>query len=99
VVVIGVILVADVRGAIGFSSFAVLFYYGVTNAAALTLRTADRRGPRALPIIGLLGCAALGASLPAASVVGGTVLLAVGAAVWFLRQRRRHHPPAGTTDR
>ena len=41
--------VADIRGAIGFSSFCVLFYYAVANISALTLRRrllvpAARRG-------------------------------------------------------
>ena len=41
VLVIGIVLVADPRAAIGASSFAVLVYYGVANASALTL---DRSG-------------------------------------------------------
>ena len=45
VAVIAVVLVADVRGAIGFSSFAVLFYYAVANASAFTLTR--RRAPLA----------------------------------------------------
>jgi basic amino acid/polyamine antiporter, APA family len=87
-VVVAVILVADVRGAIGFSSFAVLFYYGVANASALTLSPDERRWPRVLPVLGLAGCVALGISLPASSVVGGTALIAAGAVVWFIRHRR-----------
>ena len=82
--VIAVVLVADVRGAIGFSSFAVLFYYAVANASAFTL-TDERRWPRALPVVGLIGCVTLAFSLPAGSVIGGTVLLTVGAIVWSSR--------------
>lgn len=88
VAVIAVVLVADVRGAIGFSSFAVLFYYAVANAAACTLTADERRWPRALSVLGILGCVALGLALPAESVVGGAVLLAVGAVVWLARGRR-----------
>ena len=84
--VIAVVLVADVRGAIGFSSFAVLFYYAVANASAFTLAAGERRWPRALAVVGLVGCVTLGFSLPAGSVIGGTVLLAVGAIVWLSRQ-------------
>ena len=40
--------VADIRSAIGFSSFAVLVYYAITNAAALTLDRNQRRWPRGL---------------------------------------------------
>ena len=42
-------LVADVRGAIGFSSFAVLFYYAVANASAFTLPADERRWPMGSP--------------------------------------------------
>ncbi len=86
-VVIGVVLVADVRGAIGFSSFAVLFYYAVTNASALTLEPTERRSPMALSIVGLAGCVVLAVALPAVSVVGGIALLALGAVVFELRRR------------
>lgn len=85
--VIAVVLVADVREAIGVSSFAVLFYYAIANASAFTLTADGRRWPRALPVLGLIGCFALGLSLPAGSIVGGTVLLAVGAIVWLIRRR------------
>lgn len=46
-----VILVAtlDLRGAIGFSSFGVLVYYAIANAAALTLTVPERRPPRWVP--------------------------------------------------
>jgi basic amino acid/polyamine antiporter, APA family len=50
----------DLRGALGLSSFAVLLYYALANAAALTLTDAERRPPRALPVIGIVGCLTLG---------------------------------------
>ncbi len=92
VAVIAVVLVADVRGAIGFSSFAVLFYYAVANASAFTLTGDERRWPRALTVVGLIGCATLGFALPPSSTVGGVALLAAGAAVWTVRQRRGGAP-------
>lgn len=82
-VVATVVLLADVRAAIGFSSFAVLTYYGIANASALTLR--DGRAARALPALGLLGCGAL--ALPTSSVVAGLAVLAAGATSWLVRQR------------
>lgn len=85
--VVVVLLVADVRGAIGFSSFAVLGYYAVANAAAWTLGPGAPRGSRAVPVIGLVGCVTLAFALPATSVVGGLVLLGAGVAV---RAVRRH---------
>lgn len=93
--VIAVVLVADVRGAIGFSSFAVLFYYAVANASAFTLTAGERLWPRALPVLGLIGCAALGFSLPAGSIIGGAVVLSIGALVWLTRH---HLTRAGETE-
>lgn len=70
----------DVRGAIGFSSFAVLAYYAIANAAAATLTTDEGRPPRVVPVIGLAGCVLLAAALPLSSVISGAAVLAVGAA-------------------
>lgn len=80
-VVIGVAAVADLRGAIGFSSFAVLAYYAIANVAAFTQPPAERRWRRGWQVLGMVGCLVLAVSLPMASVVGGAVLLAVGMAV------------------
>jgi APA family basic amino acid/polyamine antiporter len=78
--------VADIRSAIGFSSFAVLTYYAITNVAAWTLEPEQRRWPRGLAALGLLGCLALAATLPATSVVAGAILLAAGALTYFARR-------------
>ncbi|WP_431909426.1 APC family permease [Micromonospora carbonacea] len=90
-VVTAVVLVGDVRGAIGFSSCTVLVYYAVTNASALTLgRDPGRRLPvRLLAVLGLVGCVALAVSLPLASVLAGFGVLALGTAWYALRYRRR----------
>src|SRR5690606_19126956 len=79
------VLVTDVRGAIGFSSFGVLVYYLVANVAALTQERAHRRFPRALAVVGAVGCVVLAATLPPAAVLGGLIVLAVGAAVRLVR--------------
>ncbi|SNC60149.1 amino acid/polyamine/organocation transporter, APC superfamily [Kytococcus aerolatus] len=84
--VVLLVLVADLRGAIGFSSFGVLLYYAVANASAFTLRREWRMG-WVVPVVGLLGCLLLVLSLPLASVLGGGVLLAVGLLVWTQRSR------------
>src|SRR5690606_16919211 len=62
------VLVTDVRGAIGFSSFGVLLYYLVANIAALTQDRAHRLFPRALAVIGAVGCLVLAVTLPPFSV-------------------------------
>ncbi|MFG1809999.1 APC family permease [Streptomyces sp. NPDC049040] len=76
----------DLRGAIGFSSFGVLLYYAIANASALRLAPAEHRPPLVVPVVGVLGCAALGASLPAASVLAGLAVTAVGAGLYAVRR-------------
>ncbi|HET8875581.1 MAG TPA: APC family permease [Casimicrobiaceae bacterium] len=84
-----IVLIADVRDAIGFSSFAVLVYYAIANASAVTLRRDERRWPRALAIAGLAGCALVAISLPWQSILEALVLLLAGAAVYAMRRRQR----------
>jgi APA family basic amino acid/polyamine antiporter len=74
------VLTTDLRGAIGFSSFGVLTYYAIANAAAYTQPAERRRWPRALNVIGLVACAALVVALPLSAVVAGLAVLAVGLA-------------------
>ena len=68
VVVCGLILVADLRDAIGFSSFGVLLYYLVANVAAFTQTPEHRRYPRVLQVVGAVGCVILVATLPLPSI-------------------------------
>jgi basic amino acid/polyamine antiporter, APA family len=70
----------DVRGAIGFSSFAVLVYYAIANASAWTL------GAKLVPAVGLIGCVALAFALPVTSVVTGVAVVSVGALVYWMRR-------------
>jgi APA family basic amino acid/polyamine antiporter len=86
VVVAAVSAVADLRSAIGFSSFAVLVYYAVANASAATLTAAEGRPPRAIPVVGLFGCLVLAFAVPVGSVVAGAAVLAVGAAAYRIRR-------------
>lgn len=97
VVVEVVVSVADLRGAIGFSSFAVLTYYAIANASAWTLAPDERRSPRPIAGLGLVGCIVVALALPIRSVLGGAALLAAGLAVWALRQSslRRLRPGTG----
>ncbi len=88
-VVVGVVVavlaaMADVRGAIGFSSFAVLVYYAIANASAWTLGP----GRRIVPVLGLIGCVVLAVALPLHTVLAGTGVLAIGAAVYTVRRLR-----------
>ncbi|GGX29614.1 APC family permease [Streptomyces lomondensis] len=85
-VVAAVAATADVRGAIGFSSFGVLAYYAIANASAWTLSPEEGRPARAIPVIGLIGCAALAFALPGTSVVAGAAVLAAGAGWYGVRR-------------
>jgi APA family basic amino acid/polyamine antiporter len=78
----------DLRSAIGFSSFAVLLYYAITNMAAFTLPHAQRRWPRALAASGVVGCVLLAFTLPLASVLAGAAVFALGAVLYALRRVR-----------
>ncbi|WP_210687039.1 APC family permease [Mycolicibacterium sp. GESEQ-9] len=85
-IVVGIVVAilaatVDLRGAIGFSSFAVLLYYAIANASAWTL------GARLIPAVGLAGCLLLAFSLPMASVLTGIAVVAVGAAIYGGRRR------------
>lgn len=86
-IVIGLILVADLTGAIAFSAFGVLVYYAITNASALRLGPDENRPPLIVPVTGLVGCVVLATSLPLPAVVAGVLVLGAGAGLWWLR----HH--------
>ncbi|MRG61060.1 amino acid permease [Agromyces sp. CFH 90414] len=89
VAIIALVLTADLRGAIGFSSFGVLAYYLVANLAALTQPSSERLAPRWLSALGAVGCVVLVATLPWQAVVGGTAVFAVGALIRLIAQARR----------
>ncbi|MGB6763109.1 APC family permease [Mycobacterium sp.] len=73
---------AEVRSAIGFSSFSVLVYYAIANASAWTL------GGRIVPTVGFIGCLVFAFALPLNSVLLGTAVLLVGTAAYAVRHGR-----------
>ncbi|MFC5061889.1 APC family permease [Actinomycetospora atypica] len=87
VVVLVLVTTTDVRAVIGFSSFAVLVYYAIANASALTLREAGRRST-AIAVTGLVGCVVLAATLPPVSLLAGLGVLLVGLLGRAVRLRR-----------
>lgn len=89
VVVATTVLLADLRDAIGFSSFAVLLYYAIANACALTLSRVERRWTPAIAALGLVGCVAIAVSLPLRSTIAGAALAVIGAAVFAVRTYTR----------
>ncbi|CAN5217040.1 APC family permease [soil metagenome] len=87
VVVVAVVVVADLRSAIAFSSVNVLVYYAIANASALKLSPAQRRWPSGWAALGLVGCLMLALSLPLSSVLTATAVLGTGTLGYVLRRR------------
>lgn len=88
VVVGALVLTTDLRGVIGFSSFGVLLYYAIANAAAFTQPAEQRRWPRFVNVLGLAGCLVLAVSLPLTSAVTCAVLLGLAMAARLIRTGR-----------
>ena len=78
-----VLMLADLRGAIGFSSFGVLLYYFVANVAAYTQTGQHRRYHRAWQVLGAATCLVFVVTLPIWSMLIGMIVLGVGV-VWRL---------------
>ncbi len=78
VVVSVLVLTTDLRSAIGFSSFGVLVYYLIANLSAARQSAEHRRWPRALNLVGAVGCVVLVATLPLPSVITGLAMFALG---------------------
>jgi APA family basic amino acid/polyamine antiporter len=94
-VVVGVLVATtDLRGVLGFSSFGVLIYYAIANASAFTQPTEQRRWPRGLNVLGLVGCLTLAAALPIGSTLAGLIMFVVGllGRLIVLRERRSSRP-------
>jgi APA family basic amino acid/polyamine antiporter len=92
-VVVVLVLTVDLRAAIGFSSFGVLLYYLVANLAAL--RQDEKRYPRALFVVGALGCVTLVVTLPLGAIIGGIVVILVGVAYRAIRLHTLSRPVNG----
>ncbi|WP_022889849.1 APC family permease [Agromyces italicus] len=86
VAIVALVLTVDLRDAIGFSSFGVLGYYLVANIAAITQPANERRTPRALSVLGAIGCIVLVVTLPQTAIVAGVAVFVVGI-VWRLATR------------
>ena len=86
-VVIVMVSLLSIRNSIAVSGVAVLTYYAITNASALTLSADQRRWPMAVAAIGLIGCLILIFALPPAAVFSGLLVLAAGVAVRQIQSR------------
>jgi APA family basic amino acid/polyamine antiporter len=87
VVVCALVLTVDLRSAIGFSSFGVLVYYLVANISAFTQNAEQRLFPKALQVLGAMGCVVLVATLPTSAVLIGVLVFVAGILyrTWRLR--------------
>ncbi|MDT9594831.1 APC family permease [Nocardioides zeae] len=85
------VLGLDLTEAVGFSSFGVLLYYLVANLAALAMHRRAGRTP-AVAVIGALGCVALVATLPLASVASGVAVVGLGLLTRAVRLSRTRPP-------
>ncbi len=92
VVVLALVWTVDLRGAIGFSSLAVLVYYLLANLSARRLAPGAPRPRRWVPVAGVCGCTLLALTLPPSSVLAGAAVLAAGAVVRVLAIRSGLRP-------
>jgi APA family basic amino acid/polyamine antiporter len=86
-IVVVVAATADIRNAIGFSSFCVLFYYAIANASALTLRR-----NLLVPAAGVVGCLLLAFTLPWLSIAEGAAAIAAAALLYPFANRGLRRP-------
>jgi APA family basic amino acid/polyamine antiporter len=93
-VVAVVVLFADLRHVIGFSSTTVLTYYAITHLAAWRLGPDEGRPPRPVLVAGVAGCVVLALTLPLLSVVAGGVVLLIGLVAGAVTSRRTVNPSA-----
>ena len=88
VVMAVLVLFFDLTGVVAVSTFGALFYYALTNVAALKLKTEKRRYNRLFPAVGLATCIALLAFILFAATqawIIGIICLAAGAALYGAR--------------
>jgi basic amino acid/polyamine antiporter, APA family len=98
VMILGLVLIGNVRVTWSFSAFTVLIYYAITNLAAIRLSEEERLYPRIIPWMGLFSCLFLAFWVePRIWIVGLTFL--VGGLVWHglarLLVRQASHRSAG----
>ena len=84
------VLFFDLTGVVAVSTFGALFYYAMTNAAALKLKTEQRRYHRLFPTVGLCTCIVLLAFILFAATqawIIGVACLTGGAVYYGFRKR------------
>jgi APA family basic amino acid/polyamine antiporter len=87
VVTIVLVLTLDPVWLVGASAGSVLLYYALAHWSALAQPSPERVVWRGLPVIGLVGCVVLAATLPVVSTVTTVVLVAAGLLFWEVKRR------------
>ncbi|MCB1321751.1 MAG: amino acid permease, partial [Leptospiraceae bacterium] len=77
-IVLLLVLIGSVKLAWTFSALTVLFYYGITNLAALRLQSSERLYPAWVSICGLIGCLFLVVFIDGRAWLAGAIILAIG---------------------
>jgi APA family basic amino acid/polyamine antiporter len=100
------VLLIDLEKVVAVSTFSLLFYYAVANAAALKMPRESRLYSRGIPIAGIIATLALLVFILFASPQGwvlGVVGVAVGSAIYLARKNLRliqtGRPPTGAAGR
>jgi APA family basic amino acid/polyamine antiporter len=85
------VLFFDLTKVVAISTFALLFYYAITNLASLKLKTQNRRYPKFVPVLGLSTCLALLTLILFVSTqswIIGIIGLMAGTVYYVLKNRR-----------
>lgn len=88
-VIVAVALLGTLQWVVAAATFTILVYYAITNVAALRMPAARKLYPDWIAACGLAGCVLLALSQRAATLAGGSALLAAGFALRALRNARR----------
>jgi basic amino acid/polyamine antiporter, APA family len=72
---------------ISAASFTILLYYSIANLSALRMNPEDKLFPNWVPVLGLISCLTLAATLQPAVIASGLALLALGFVLrWIFRR-------------
>lgn len=84
---VAVAVFGTIETIVAAASFTILIYYAITNLAAIYMKKEDRLFPLWVPILGLISCLALAATLQPRIILSGFALLAAGF-IWRWLYRR-----------
>ena len=82
-----VILFGTLEVIVATAAFTILLYYSIANLAAFRMRLEDRLYPRWIPVLGLISCLVLAATLELNVILSGLGLLALGFLLCWLFHR------------